>query len=170
MKLAREASTTSPKAAIVTLNVDNQMLAPPTTKASIPLGIGSPKTSNHSGNVSKSFMSSRNIAPKIPTSAHGAPNASPYAEGIYIGGLSFEITKQGVVDVVKKFGPVRNNPNAIQIMRHEDGFCCGFVEFESANAAHRVVKAHHVMFGKMEVYIMYKRSSFNRVNNGGARS
>ncbi|KAL8545044.1 hypothetical protein ACS0TY_005302 [Phlomoides rotata] len=140
--LVKEASTTSPKIAIVTLSVDNQMLAPPTTKASIPLGTGSPKTSNHSGNVSKSFMSSRNIAPKIPTSAHGAPNVSPYAEakGIYIGGLPFDITKQGVVDAVKKFGPVRNNPNTIQIMRHEDGFCCGFVEFESTNAAHRAVK------------------------------
>ncbi|KAL8545043.1 hypothetical protein ACS0TY_005301 [Phlomoides rotata] len=170
--LVKEAPKTSPKAAIVTLNVDKQMLAPPTTKASIPLDIGSQKISNHSGSVSKSFMSSRNIAPKAPTSAHGAPNTSPYVEakGIYIGGLPFDITKQGVVDVVKKFGPVRNSPNTIQIVRHEDGFCCGFVEFESADAAHRAVKAHLVMFGKTEAYIMYKRSSYNRVNNGGARS
>ncbi|KAL8465895.1 hypothetical protein ACS0TY_035127 [Phlomoides rotata] len=170
--LVKEASKTSPKAAIVTLNVDKQMLAPPTTKASIPLGIGSPKTSNQSGSISKSFMSSRNIAPKAPTSAHGVPNASPYAEakGIYIGGLPFDITKQGVVDALKKFGPVRNSPNTIQIVRHEDGFCCGIVEFESADAAHRAVKAHLVMFGKTEAYIMYKRSSYNRVNNGGARS
>ncbi|KAL8458273.1 hypothetical protein ACS0TY_035955 [Phlomoides rotata] len=170
--LVKEASKTFPKAAIVTLNVDKQMLAPPTTKASIPLGIGSPKTSNQSGSISKSFMSLRNIASKAPTSAHGAPNASPYAEakGIYIGGLPFDITKQGVVDALKKFGPVRNSPNTIQNVRHEDGFYCGFVEFESADAAQRAVKAHLVMFGKIEAYIMYKRSSYTRVNNGGARS
>lgn len=39
--------------------------------------------------------------------------------GIYIGRLPYDITKQGIVEVVKKFGPVRRNADTIQIRRHE---------------------------------------------------
>ncbi|KAG6399927.1 hypothetical protein SASPL_141412 [Salvia splendens] len=110
-----------------------------------------------SGGVS----SSSKVAPE-------SPSAYSEAKGIYIGGLPYDITKQGVIDVVKQFGQVKNDSDTVQIIRHEDGFCCGFVEFESADSARHAVEAHHVMFGEKEAYIMPKKP-YNRGNKGRAR-
>ncbi|KAL2542880.1 Nuclear transport factor 2 (NTF2) family protein with RNA binding (RRM-RBD-RNP motif) domain [Abeliophyllum distichum] len=108
-----------------------------------------------------------NVAPKVSTPSNGAHNASTYAEarGIYIGGLPYNITKNSLIEVIRQFGPVGRITDCVQIRKHEDGFCCGFVEFESSDAAHRAVEAHHVTFGEKEAYITYKRSS----NRGGNR-
>ncbi|KAI3467240.1 hypothetical protein Pfo_023903 [Paulownia fortunei] len=170
--VAKETPVTSPRTARVTSNVYKQPVASPTTKASASLGDGAPKVSTPGSAASKALASSTKVAPKLPTGGSGAPNTSAYAEarGIYIGRLPYDITKQGIVDVVKKFGPVKRNSDTVQIRRHEDGFCCGFVEFESADSARRAVEAHHVSFGETEAYIAYKKSSSNRGNDGGSRS
>ncbi|KAH6823103.1 hypothetical protein C2S53_011276 [Perilla frutescens var. hirtella] len=171
--VAKETPGISPRVAAVTSNVSKQTVASPTTKASSPRGDVSPKVSTPSGGASKVPTSLSRVTHKSPTAdGQGAPNTSAYAEakGIYIGGLPYEITKQGIVDVVKQFGEVRRYSDTIQIRRHEDGFCCGFVEFESADSARRAVEAHHVMFGDKEAYITYKRVSNNRGTNSRPRS
>ncbi|KAK6133951.1 hypothetical protein DH2020_032309 [Rehmannia glutinosa] len=158
--VAKETAVTSPKPAIVT------------PKASVSLGNGAPKVPTLNDVVSKAIASSFKIAAKLPTGGNSTPDASANADvrGIYIGRLPYNITKQGIVDVLKQFGPVRRYSDSVQIRRHEDGFCCGFVEFESADSARRAVEVHHVKFGEKEAYIAYKKSSGNRGNDGGSRS
>ncbi|KAL1551135.1 nuclear transport factor 2-like [Salvia divinorum] len=163
--LAKEIPAISPRVAAVTPNVSKQAVASPTAKPSSPRDGISPKASAPappSGGVS----SSNKVAPKSPRAGQRIPITSAYAEakGIYIGGLPYDITKEGVVDVVKQFGQVKTSSDTVQIRRHEDGFCCGFVEFETADSARRAVEAHHVMFGVKEAYIMYKKP-YNRGNN-----
>ncbi|KAG8366450.1 hypothetical protein BUALT_Bualt17G0081200 [Buddleja alternifolia] len=178
--LAKEARVTSPRTALVTSS--NQAVASPTTKSSADIGDGAPKVSTPTRAVSQAPVALSKVAPKLATPSNDAQNTGAYADarGIYIGRLPYDITKQGIVDVVKKFGAVRRTADTIQIRRHEDGFCCGFVEFESADAARRAVEAaiidivflqaHHVYFGDKEAYITYKRSSYNRGNDGRERS
>ncbi|KAK4430085.1 Nuclear transport factor 2 [Sesamum alatum] len=167
--VAKEIPATSPRTARVASSVTKQV-ASPTTKASVPLVDRAPKASTPSSAGPKALAPSNKVSPNPASPGNGAPNNSAYSEarGIYIGRLPYDITKQGIVDVLKKFGPVRRNADTIQIRRHEDGFCCGFVEFESADSARRAVEAHHVNFGDREAYITYKRSYSNRGNDGGS--
>ncbi|KAG6426201.1 hypothetical protein SASPL_110421 [Salvia splendens] len=166
--LAKEIPAISPRVAAAIPNVSKHAVASPTARPSSPRDGISPKASAPpSGGVS----SSSNVAPKSPRGGQRVPSTSAYpeAKGIYIGGLPYDITKEGIVDVVKQFGQVNTSSDTVQIRRHEDGFCCGFVEFESADSARRAVEAHHVMFGLKEAYIMYKKP-YNRGNNVRARS
>ncbi|XP_057777312.1 nuclear transport factor 2-like isoform X2 [Salvia miltiorrhiza] len=166
--LAKETPAISPRVAAVAVSVSKQAVALPTTKPSSPRGDISPKVS---ATLSGGVSSSSKVASKSSRGGQGIPSTtSAYAEakGIYIGGLPYDITKQGIIDVVKQFGQVKRFSDTVQIRRHEDGFCCGFVEFESADSARRAVEAHHVMFGDKEAYIMYKKP-YNR-GNGRARS
>ncbi|KAL6529298.1 hypothetical protein OROGR_014921 [Orobanche gracilis] len=147
VKVAKEAKVMSPT------------ITKTTPKASVPLVNGTPK------DVPKASASSVKVATKLPTVGNIAPDTNPHvnARAVYIGRLPYNITKHGVVDVLKKFGPIRRYSDAVQIRQYQDGFCCGFVEFESADSARRAVEAHHVKFGENEAYITYKRSSYNRV-------
>ncbi|KAL2226301.1 UNVERIFIED_CONTAM: Nuclear transport factor 2 [Sesamum indicum] len=101
--------------------------------------------------VSDVFLSTANAPADYDgiNDQHAPSMQSSAARGIYIGRLPYDITKQGIVDVLKQFGPVRRNADTIQIRRHE---------------------VHHVKFGDKEAYITYKRSYSNRGNNGGGRS
>ncbi|KAL6570947.1 hypothetical protein OROGR_000497 [Orobanche gracilis] len=149
--VAKEAQVTSPT------------MAKTTPKVSVPLVNGTPK------DAPKALASLVKVATKLPTVGNIAPDTNPHgnARAVYIGRLPYDITKHGVVDVLKKFGPIRRYPDAVQIRQYQDGFCCGFVEFESADSARRAVEAHHVKFGETEAYITYKRSSYNRVVDQG---
>ncbi|XP_011101762.1 ras GTPase-activating protein-binding protein 1 [Sesamum indicum] len=170
--VAKETPAISTRTARVASNV-NKQVASPTTKASPPLVDRAPKAATPTSAVPKALAPSNKVSPNPAPPGNGSPNNSAYSEaarGIYIGRLPYDITKQGIVDVLKQFGPVRRNADTIQIRRHEDGFCCGFVEFESADSARRAVEVHHVKFGDKEAYITYKRSYSNRGNNGGGRS
>ncbi|KAL7091250.1 hypothetical protein ACP275_12G093700 [Erythranthe tilingii] len=168
--VAKEARPASPKKAVtVASNVNN--------KQQVDGGLKAASTPN--SDVPKAPAPSNKHNPKSPPPpprGNYVPNTNAYPEarGIYIGRLPYDITKEGVVEVVKQFGPVRRNAETVQLRRHEDGFCCGFVEFESADSARRAVEAHHIKFGDKEAYITYKRSSSARGNNnnndGRARS
>ncbi|KAL2559425.1 Nuclear transport factor 2 (NTF2) family protein with RNA binding (RRM-RBD-RNP motif) domain [Forsythia ovata] len=171
--VSKASSVTSPthapayKTVRSSTNANQQLVVPPVPKAPTPLGDNESKVSTPSNQASKVPTLPSNVAPKVSTSSNGAHNASTYAEarGIYIGGLPYNITKNSLIEVIRQFGPVGRINDCVQIRKHEDGFCCGFVEFESSDAAHRAVEAHHVTFGEKEAYITYKRSS----NRGGNR-
>ncbi|XP_073316681.1 uncharacterized protein [Primulina huaijiensis] len=152
--VAKASPPTSPRNTSVHSNFDKKAVAPPTSKASASLVNGASNVSNPSSTESK---------PSAPSNA-AEPKMQP-AKRIYIGGLPYDITKQRVLEVLKQFGPVRRNSDSIQIRRHEDGFCCGFVEFESVDSARRAIEARSVKFGIKESYMAYRRSSSDRGNN-----
>ncbi|PIN16749.1 Nuclear transport factor 2 [Handroanthus impetiginosus] len=118
--VAKQIVAASPRTIRVVINVNKQRAPSPTAKVSTP-------------------------------ASKDARNFDSYAEvtGIYIGGLPKNITKQGLIDVIKKYGPVRRKPDTVQIRRHG---------------------AHRVKFGETEAYIAYKRSSGYRGNEAGGRS
>ncbi|KAL2546647.1 Nuclear transport factor 2 (NTF2) family protein with RNA binding (RRM-RBD-RNP motif) domain [Forsythia ovata] len=150
----------SPVTSSVSPNDDQQSAGPPTPKSSTPFAGNASKIATHRCVASNSALPN-NISPKASMLRNGLPNISPYVEArsIYIGDLPYGITKSGVLNTIKQFGQVRRNPDSIQIRTHEDGFCCGFVEFESSESARLAVEAHCVTFGEKEAYITYKRSS-----------
>ncbi|XP_073031134.1 uncharacterized protein [Primulina eburnea] len=152
--VAKASPPASPRNTSIHSNFDKKAAAPPSSKASASLVNGASNVSNPSSTESK---------PSAPSNA-AEPNMQP-AKRIYIGGLPYDITKQRVLEVLKQFGPVRRNSDSIQIRRHEDGFCCGFVEFESVDSARRAIEARSVKFGIKESYMAYRRSSSDRGNN-----
>ncbi|XP_075480659.1 nuclear transport factor 2-like isoform X2 [Primulina tabacum] len=150
--LANANHATSPKSFSIPPKADYKT-AVSTPKADYKTAVSTPKASSPPGNGSLKVANTTNAS---YTEGHG----------IYIGKLPYDITKQAIAEEVKKFGPVRRGLDSIQIRRHEDGFCCGFVEFESADSARLAVEAHHVYFGEKESYILYKKAS-NQVDNKG---
>ncbi|KAL0302317.1 UNVERIFIED_CONTAM: Nuclear transport factor 2 [Sesamum angustifolium] len=142
--VAKETPAISPRTARVASNV-NKQVASPTTKASAPLVDRASKAATPASAVPKTLTPSNKVSPNPAPPGNGLPNNSAYSEGR----LPYDITKQGIVDVVKQFGQVRRNADTIQIRRHE---------------------VHHVKFGDKEAYITYKRSYSNRGNDGGGRS
>ncbi|KAK4423681.1 Nuclear transport factor 2 [Sesamum alatum] len=160
--LAKGIAATSSRTARIPSYPKNVAVAPPTAKASTPVSVGASKISTPSNVVSTS-----NATAKVAINRIGTPNtSSPQEAGrsIYLERLPFDIDKQGILEVVMKFGPVSRSPQSIQIRRHKDGFCCGLVEFESADSAGRAVEARSVNFGEKQAYISYKRSA-NRGHN-----
>ncbi|XP_073145848.1 nuclear transport factor 2-like isoform X2 [Henckelia pumila] len=153
--LAKVNHVTSPKSVSFPLKADYKT-AVSTPKADYKTAVSTPKASSPPGNGSSKV----------------SDNTNAYVEGhgIYIGKLPYDVTKQAIAEEVKKFGPVRRGLDSIQIRRHEDGFCCGFVEFESADSARRAVEAHHIYFGEKESYISHRKASNQGNNKGKGRS
>ncbi|CAA0828754.1 Nuclear transport factor 2 (NTF2) family protein with RNA binding (RRM-RBD-RNP motifs) domain [Striga hermonthica] len=139
--LAKDAPVTSPKSA-----TPKSAVVTPSPKA--PLKNGMPKSSSK-------------IVSKSPPSGKSEPEAKtpPEAKGVFVGSLPYEITEKALRDALNQFGPIRKYPDAVQIRKHNDGFCLAFVEFESADSARRAVEVHHVKFGEKEAYIAHKKST-----------
>ncbi|KAL6969703.1 hypothetical protein U1Q18_029412 [Sarracenia purpurea var. burkii] len=90
-------------------------------------------------------------------------NTSTDGKSIYIGNLPSDVSVEQLDAIFKKFGPIKNG--GIQIRNYEDGFCYGFVEFESSDSARSAIEAHKITVGSKEAYITEKRSP-NQASNG----
>ncbi|KAK1368465.1 hypothetical protein POM88_034557 [Heracleum sosnowskyi] len=83
-------------------------------------------------------------------------------KGIHIKDLPPDMTKEALLEEVKKFGTVR--PNSVHIREYpEDGYRFAFVEFESAKSARSAVEAGGIRIGGWKFEVQYKRSP----NQGG---
>ncbi|CAI9103278.1 OLC1v1001734C1 [Oldenlandia corymbosa var. corymbosa] len=79
------------------------------------------------------------------------------ARSIYIENLSKDITKDELAEAVKVFGVAR--PSDIQIKTFRmDGFCCGFVLFESEVSAKSAADARKLKIKGFDARISLKRS------------
>lgn len=89
-------------------------------------------------------------------------------KGIYVGHLPPNIPAEELEKVFREFGRIIKD--GIQIRTYDDGFCYGFVEFESSDAARKAIEAHDFWFGTYKSYVTEKRSSGQAGNgNGNAR-
>ncbi|KAK4399851.1 hypothetical protein Sango_1091200 [Sesamum angolense] len=148
--LAKGRAATSSRTARIPSYSKNVTVAPPPAKVSAPGSAGASKISTPSNVVS---TSNAMAMAKVAINNIGTHSASSSQEGrrsIYIERLPFDIDRQGILEVVTKFGPVGRSPQSIQIRRHKDGFCCGLVEFESVDYAGRAVEARGVNFGEKQ--------------------
>ncbi|XP_024988567.1 ras GTPase-activating protein-binding protein 2-like isoform X2 [Cynara cardunculus var. scolymus] len=83
-------------------------------------------------------------------------------KSIRIKDLPPKITHDSLLEVVKKFGPVKHKN--IQIKEYsEDGYRYAFVEFDNTKSARSAIEARYIKFEDRESEIQYKRSS----NQGG---
>ncbi|XP_059648747.1 nuclear transport factor 2-like isoform X1 [Cornus florida] len=101
------------------------------------------------------------VAPKATAprnnSVPQSSNDQAEVNGIYVGNLPTDVTVQQLEAVFKMFGPIKQE--GIQIRKfEEDGFCFGFVEFESSDAVHSAIEARKVTVGEKTAYIEKRRT------------
>lgn len=94
--------------------------------------------------------------------SNGAPENIYDFKSIRIKDLPPKMTQESLLEVVKKFGPVKHKN--IQIKEYsEDGYRYAFVEFDNTKSARNAIEARFIKFEDRESEIQYKRSS----NQGG---
>lgn len=85
---------------------------------------------------------------------------------IYIRSLPLNATSEQLEEEFKRFGPIK--PGGIQVRSHkQQGFCFGFVEFESASAVQSAIEASPIMIGGRQAFVEEKRPSGSRASNRG---
>ncbi|KNA21948.1 hypothetical protein SOVF_038180 [Spinacia oleracea] len=96
------------------------------------------------------------------------------AEGhsIYVRNLPQNATAAQLEEVFSKYGPIKQG--GIQVRSNKQGFCFGFVEFESASSMNSAIEASPLMIGSRKAVIEEKRtttrvSAAATANNGRGR-
>lgn len=164
--LTKANHVTSPKSVSIPVKADYKT-AVSTPKADYKTAVSTPKSDYKSAvSTPKASSPPGNGSSKVSNTT----NAHIEGREIYIKNLPYDVTKQAIAEEVKKFGPVRRGLDSIQIRKYEDGFCCGFVEFEFADSARDAVEAQRIHFGEKESYILYRKASNQGNNKGKGRS
>lgn len=84
---------------------------------------------------------------------------------IYVRNLPMNASVAQLEEEFKKFGPIKSN--GIQVRSNkQQGFCFGFVEFESLDSMHSAIKAPSIAIGNRQVVVEEKRTT-TRVGGGG---
>lgn len=102
-----------------------------------------------------------------PTSG-GYPESSEVNEeegySIYVRNLPFNATPAQLDEVFKKFGPIKHG--GIQVRSNKQGFCFGFVEFETLNSMQSALEASPINIGDHEAIVEEKKTN-TRVSSSG---
>jgi hypothetical protein len=86
---------------------------------------------------------------------------------VYVKNLPVDVSIPQLEEAFKKFGPIKND--GVQVKSNkQQGFCFGFVEFESLDSMQNAVKESRVMIGDRQAAVEEKRAT-NRVLNGSGR-
>ncbi|KAK9926133.1 hypothetical protein M0R45_023379 [Rubus argutus] len=93
-------------------------------------------------------------------------NAHEEAEGhsIHVRNLPYDATVEQLEKEFKKFGSIKRD--GIQVRSSKQGFCFGFVEFESVSSMQSALEASPITIGDRQAVIEEKRTT-TRVSNGG---
>ncbi|XP_050376906.1 nuclear transport factor 2 [Argentina anserina] len=93
-------------------------------------------------------------------------NAHEEAEGhsIHVRNLPYDATVEQLEKEFKKFGSIKQD--GIQVRSSKQGFCFGFVEFESVSSMQSALEASPIMIGDHQAVIEEKKTT-TRVSNGG---
>lgn len=113
-------------------------------------------------------------SPELETSAPVAvngpesSNALDNVEGhsIYVRNLPMNATVTQLEEEFKKFGPIKSNGVQVRSNKHQ-GFCFGFVEFESLDSMHSAIKAPSITIGNRQVVVEEKRTTTRVGGDGG---
>ncbi|XP_071689384.1 nuclear transport factor 2-like [Rutidosis leptorrhynchoides] len=117
----------------------------------------------------------KNVSPTVSAPGAAASNVNAVENGvheeeaegysIYIKGLPMSATPIMLGDELKKFGSIK--PNGIQVRSiGQQGFCFGFVEFETPDAAQKAIDASPVLIGGRKAVVEEKRSTNGRGGPG----
>ncbi|XP_057474315.1 nuclear transport factor 2-like isoform X1 [Actinidia eriantha] len=100
----------------------------------------------------------------------GAPestNAQERVEGhsIYVRNLPMNATDAQLEEQFKKFGPIKHDGIQVRSIKQQ-GFCFGFVEFESLNSMQAAIQASPITIGGRQAVVEEKRTT-TRVGSSG---
>ncbi|KAB1211528.1 putative G3BP-like protein [Morella rubra] len=114
------------------------------------------------------------VLPSVPEasalSSVGTPESSNTQEeveghSIYISNLPFSLTVEQLDLEFQKFGPIKHG--GIQVRNNkQQGYCFGFVEFESLNSMNSAIQASPVTIGGRKAVVEIKRTT-TRVGSSG---
>ncbi|GAB4829047.1 hypothetical protein Ancab_018707 [Ancistrocladus abbreviatus] len=116
--------------------------------------------------VAASASAPESSAPNA-SDGHGS-NVDPTEDkgfSVYIGNLPLDATVGQVEQEFKKFGPIKLG--GVQV-RGNQGFCFGFVEFESQDSMKAAIEMRQIRIGGQNAYIEEKKTTTRVVN--GVRS
>ncbi|XP_054800969.1 nuclear transport factor 2-like isoform X2 [Prosopis cineraria] len=121
------------------------------------------KTENQSVELAESAAASE--PEKEPNSVTESSNNQDEVEGysIYIRNLPLNVTASQLEVEFKKFGPIKQG--GIQVRNNKQGYCFGFVEFQSPSSMNSAIQASPITFGGRQAEIEMKRTT-NRVGTG----
>ncbi|XP_042428110.1 nuclear transport factor 2-like [Zingiber officinale] len=95
-----------------------------------------------------------------------AVEAEADGHSIFVKSLPLDATPDQLEQEFKKFGTIM--PDGIQVRSHKlQGFCYGFVTFETASAVQKSLEASPIMIGGRPAYVKEKRTTDSRVGNQG---
>ncbi|KAH9722224.1 nuclear transport factor 2 [Citrus sinensis] len=102
-------------------------------------------------------------------SSDGAPensNVNEEAEGcsIYVRNLAFTTTSTELEEAFKIFGPIKKN--GVQVRSNKQGYCFGFVAFETPGSVQSALEASPILIGDRPADVEAKRAN-SRVGGGG---
>ncbi|XP_071693463.1 nuclear transport factor 2-like [Rutidosis leptorrhynchoides] len=105
----------------------------------------------------------------VPVADNGPESINVYddVEGhsIYVRNLPMNATVVQLEEEFKKFGRIKSNGIQVRSNKHQ-GFCFGFVEFESLDSMQNAIKAPLIAIGNRQVVVEEKRTT-TRVGGGG---
>ncbi|CAM0906644.1 unnamed protein product [Alopecurus aequalis] len=103
-----------------------------------------------------------NVADTAPPNEKNVSDDHGYS--IFVKNLPFDATVEIVEAEFSKFGAIK--PRGIQVVhRQDDGFCFGFVEFESQQSMYAAIEAAKIRFGSYVSYVEEKRTPKRVINN-----
>lgn len=109
------------------------------------------------------------VAPEPASNVDAVENGVHEEEGegysVYIKGLPMSATPAILEEEFKKFGPIKANGIQVRSNRQQ-GFCFGFVEFETPEAVQKAIEASPVLISGRNSVVEEKRSTNSR---GGGR-
>ncbi|XP_050223736.1 nuclear transport factor 2 [Mercurialis annua] len=103
-----------------------------------------------------------------PTSGGAPESGDVHEEGeghsIYVRNLPFNATEAQLEEAFKKFGPIKRG--GIQVRSNKQGFCFGFVEFETLSSMQSALETSPVTIGDRQAIIEEKKTN-TRVGSSG---
>lgn len=128
----------------IPVNVERQATAP--TQTPIPSESSGPSAPN-------------------PTENNNSHEAEGDGRSIYIKNLPLNATSSQLEEEFKKFGSIK--PDGVQVRSNkQQGFCYGFVEFESSSSMHSAIEASPINIGGRPAYVEEKRPAGPRAIRG----
>lgn len=86
---------------------------------------------------------------------------------IYVRNLPSNATPAQLEEVFKKFGLIKRN--GIQVRSNKQGFCFGFVEFESSSSMQNAIEASPITIGGRQAVVEEKRTTTRVVSSSRGR-
>ncbi|XP_022021390.1 nuclear transport factor 2 isoform X2 [Helianthus annuus] len=125
-------------------------------------------TDQHKSRPAKPSPEPETLVPVVVNGPESNNVNDDEGHSIYVRNLPMNATVAQLEEEFKKFGPIKSN--GIQVRSNkQQGFCFGFVEFESLDSMHNAIKAPSMTIGNRQVVVEEKRTTTRVGGSGGGR-